>query len=404
MGTSSRAFIVAWGVALLFYVIQYSTRSAPGVMIPNLREAFGQSAVGISDILGSYYYAYALVSLAAGVALDRVGAKYIVPMGACFLGLGCLLFSLDNSGTAYAARILQGTGSAFAFTGAVYLAARGFSPTVLATAVGATQAMGMLGGSAGQFLVGPLIAHGMNWKLFWFATGFAGLAIACVLVIVTPGEERKDSGEPASLIAPYGIVLSNPQSYLCGIVAGLLFAPTTVGMMTWGVAFLQADRNFSYHDAVLAASLVPLGWAVGCPLLGWLADRLGRRKPVVLGGSAAMIAGIAQVTFFPQIVPATVMLFLLGVASGAAMIPYTMIKEVNPDSVKGSATGAINFINFGVTSLVGPIFAIFYGRTLAAAPDPAEHFQQAGAFWLAAVIFAMLLAMFLRETGARGQR
>ena len=31
------------------------------------------------------------------------------------------------------------------------------------------------------------------------------------------------------------------------------------------------------------------------------------------------------------------------------MIPYTMIKEGNPDEVKGSATGGINFITFGVT-------------------------------------------------------
>ena len=27
------------------------------------------------------------------------------------------------------------------------------------------------------------------------------------------------------------------------------------------------------------------------------------------------------------------------------MIPYTIIKEVNPDEVKGSATGAINFFS-----------------------------------------------------------
>jgi hypothetical protein len=35
--------------------------------------------------------------------------------------------------------------------------------------------------------------------------------------------------------------------------------------------------------------------------------------------------------------------FLLGFGSGAAMIPYSIIKEVNPDHAKGSATGAMNF-------------------------------------------------------------
>jgi len=62
------------------------------------------------------------------------------------------------------------------------------------------------------------------------------------------------------VLAPYKIVFSNPQSYLCGLAAGLLFVPTTVGDMVWGVRFFQADKSFSFHDAVFAISMVPLGW------------------------------------------------------------------------------------------------------------------------------------------------
>jgi hypothetical protein len=58
-------------------------------------------------------------------------------------------------------------------------------------------------------------------------------------------------------LRPYSIVFRNLQSSLCGIVAGLLFVPTTIGDMTWGVAFFQRDRMFSYHDAVVTGSLVP---------------------------------------------------------------------------------------------------------------------------------------------------
>ena len=34
--------------------------------------------------------------------------------------------------------------------------------------------------------------------------------------------------------------------------------------------------------------MVQLGWVMGCPALGWLADRLGRRKPVLLLGAGGM--------------------------------------------------------------------------------------------------------------------
>ena len=36
------------------------------------------------------------------------------------------------------------------------------------------------------------------------------------------------------------------------------------------------------------------------------------------------------------------------------MIPYTMIKEVNPDEVKGSATGAMNFLVFVMSAFGAP--------------------------------------------------
>lgn len=143
--SSARSYVLAWAMALIFYVLEYSTRSAPGVMIPELERAFSRDGVGVGNILGTYYYTYSLTSLVAGLALDRYGAKYVVPIGSAILGVGCLLFIFGNSETAYLARLLQGAGSAFAFTGAVYLASRGFSSNRLATAIGVTQSLGMLG-------------------------------------------------------------------------------------------------------------------------------------------------------------------------------------------------------------------------------------------------------------------
>jgi len=75
MNHSTRPYILAWVMALLFYVLEYSTRSAPGVMIPQLEQAFGRNGVGLGSILGAYYYTYSIMSLVAGLSLDRFGAK-----------------------------------------------------------------------------------------------------------------------------------------------------------------------------------------------------------------------------------------------------------------------------------------------------------------------------------------
>jgi MFS family permease len=169
--------------------------------------------------------------------------------------------------------------------------------------------------------------------------------------------------------------------------------------MTWGVAFFETDRHFAYGAAVLAASMVPLGWAFGCPLMGWAADQIRLRKPVLIAGTVMMAATIVQLSFLPDLLPATLTLFIFGASSGVAMIPYTIIKEANPDNVKGSATGAINFIVFGVTALVGPVFASLFAKTLTKG-NPVTHFQHAASFWLASIILAGLISVLLRETGS----
>jgi sugar phosphate permease len=113
-------YVVAWIIGLLFYFIEYAVRSSPSVMMPELAGFFGLSTVGMSAMVGTYYYTYSVTSLIAGIALDKAGAKYALSVGIFILALGCLLFALSNVFTGNVARMLQGAGSAFAFPGWLY--------------------------------------------------------------------------------------------------------------------------------------------------------------------------------------------------------------------------------------------------------------------------------------------
>lgn len=399
--TSTRPFIIAWVIAMVFYFLEYAVRSAPAVMMTELSGSFATSALGVSSIVGMYYYTYSTTSLVAGMALDRVGAKYSIAAGIAILGIGCLLFAMPLAFMGNLGRLMQGAGSAFAFTGCVYLASHGFSAKVLATAIGVTQCLGMLGGSAGQFVVGPMIQNGISIRTFWIGIGLICLIVCVAQFIVTPPESKvADNAKAGNLLEPYKIVFSNVQSYLCGFVSGLLFAPTTIFVMTWGVAFFQQDRQFTYYQATLTSSMVPLGWVFGCPLLGWFSDKINLRKPAVIGGASLMLLCLAQLIFLPALMASYITMFIFGLGSGAAMIPYSVIKEANPDNVKGSATGAINFLTFGVTALLGPVFAKMFGRTLAGASDHNEHFRSSGNFWLITTVLAIVISLFLKETGS----
>ena len=403
------AAVGAWLLVAVYYFYQYALRSSPSVMMPQLADAFGVSALGVASIVGMFYYGYSPFSLVAGAAIDRFGAKRIIPIGAALVGVGAILFGTGNVTVASIGRFLQGAGGVFALVGAVYLVTRNFPASMAASFIGATQMFGMAGGSAGQFCVGPLIKGGLAWGQFWIYAGILGLAISACLLALLPREERKATAGPggvASLVAPLGKVFRNPQSILCGLIAGLLFIPTTIFGMTWGVRFLQEARGRDYEAAVNLAATVPLGWMIGCPLLGFISDRLGRRKPVILGGTVLLLGLLAWVLFGdPAIFRGPAVGILMGVASGAAMLPYTVIKEANPPELGGSATGVINFINFTFSALLGPVFGSRLVRVAEGGESMGLPEYQAGFKpLLVGILLALVLTFFLKETGpaARG--
>jgi MFS family permease len=396
-------FIAAWLLCAIFYFVQYALRSAPGVMIPELTAAWGLDALGISSLLGMYYYTYAAFAIIAGASLDRYGAKWSIPIGIACLAVGTALFGWGSVTMAEFGRLLQGAGSAFSFVGAIYLASHGFPARYLATAVGATQMFGMLGGAAGQFAVSPMIHGMMSWQNFWLYSGAVVAVLAVITFVATPREEDRTpvgTGSILEMFAPYKTVLSNPQSWLCGLCAGLLFLPTTVGDMIWGVPMLQQGFGLDHATAVNRAAMVPMGWVFGAPILGYVADAMGRRKPVLIASACAMLVIATAILYAPAgLLPPYIGGFLFGFASGAAMIPYAIIKEVNPDKVKGSATGAINFVVFTLSAVAAPIAGAVLRNMSGGGPINLHDFQQWGLIGLGGIAVGIVLAFFLKETG-----
>jgi MFS family permease len=172
--------------------------------------------------------------------------------------------------------------------------------------------------------------------------------------------------------------------------------------MVWGVRYLQEAHGFDYASAVMRTAAVPFGWIIGCPLLGFISDRLGRRKPVIIGGALLLLACLAWILFGrPGVLPPYAVALTAGVASGAAMLPYTVIKEINPPQFGGTATGVMNFLNFTFSALLGPVFGwILQLLSGGARTMQLEHYQMAFAPLLLGVVMAIGMAFCLKETGS----
>src|SRR5262249_54243925 len=128
---------------------------------------------------------------------------------------------------------------------------------------------------------------------------------------------------------------------------------------------------------------------------------LGRRKPVIIGAAIVLLACLAWILYGPPgVLPPYLLGLLAGIASGAAMLPYTVIKEANPPQYGGTATGVVNFLNFTFSALLGPVFGwILQNVSAGVSPMELAHFRATFTPLLYGVALAIIMTLLLKETG-----
>jgi MFS family permease len=82
-----------------------------------------------------------------------------------------------------------------------------------------------------------------------------------------------------------------------------LFARLPLAMLTLGTLTLATSVTGSYAVGGAAAGAVGIGSAVGAPILGWLADRLGQR-PVLLISAVLNVVAVLAVIVTAYLIPA----------------------------------------------------------------------------------------------------
>jgi MFS family permease len=251
-----------------------------------------------------------------------------------------------------AGRFLIGFGSAFAFVGVLKLATIWLPPDRFAFIAGLTTTLGMVGAMFGQNVLKSLVLL-IGWQqtiIYFGLLGFLLVPIIWFVVRDTPNEGGL-AIEPGKLTyRQLGCdilkLFGNAQIWINGIIGGLIILPTTIFAELWGVPFLKLNYGLTEQSAVLATSMIFLGWAVGSPLMGGLSDYIKRRRSPLIWGALAGMAVFSVILYSTNLPSWMVfsLLFLFGVISSVEVIVFAVARESAPESIAGTAVAMTNFL------------------------------------------------------------
>jgi sugar phosphate permease len=362
---SRRAWLVV-SIGTFAYLIAVLQRTSLGVAGVQATERFDVQAAALSSLTVVQLLVYAALQIPVGVALDRLGPRFLISLGAALMMLGQITLALaPNIVIAVLGRVLVGAGDAMTFISVQRLLASWFGGKALPLL---TQSMGTVG-QAGQLLSAlPLsfLLHSAGWETAFLVAGSASaLALVLVLVLVANGPgvhvSVQSKGGMQQALHNLRESISRPGTQLGFWSHFVTQSSATMLSLLWGFPFLSVGLGYGPTAAAALITLFVISAAVTGPLLGILTARYPyRRSNVVLGIVIAMAIVWALVLLWPGQPPLwLVILLILVVAVGGpgSLIGFDFARTFNPARSLGSATGVVNtggfFAAFVMMLLVG---------------------------------------------------
>lgn len=333
------------------YLVSYFHRAAPAVVGPEIIKEFSLEPSALGFIGSMYFWAYALTALPSGLLADSWGPRKTIAAFVLLAGIGGFIFSLASDVTSMAwGRFIIGFGVGVVYVAAMRILADWYKPDELATYSGVLLAVGNIGALISTtplvFLMGSI-----GWRNSFSLVAILTLiaSVAAYRVIRNKPNEMgfpsprelsgmvgKDSREKATFYDAIKVVFGNKRFYLLGLLL-FSFYGTFMGVGSlWAGPYLQNVYGVSKQVAGAILMMFPLGMVLGCPLSGYISDKiLKSRKKVLLWGCVLHTLCYLPLTLYAGSlsIPLLYALFFWYGVSGELLFPASFVprKFMNRD-------------------------------------------------------------------------
>ena len=369
------------GVAVFFYVflpfalghyLSSLLRNVNAVLAPHLVGALALTPGQLGLLTSAFFFAFALVQLPVGIALDRYGPRKVQVVLLMLAATGTLLFATGRSfGQLVLARAVIGCGLGGCFMSAVKAIATRISPKRLPSVQGYLIAVGGLGAASATMPVRMLLQH-TDWRGLFMLLALLMVCSGLLIWLVTPRSKA-----PGGALPTVRSVLDVYRAPAFRATISLVLVPHAI---FFGIQGLWIGRWLSdvarFPDGAVAY-LLYMGMAsviFGAIAVGMITEWAGRRGiealDVAAVGVALFILVQAAIVFNwrPSLQLLSVLFTLVGTITG---IEYAIVAQSLPRTLTGRAATCLNLLIFIGAFLVQAGFGLIVGLWR---PDAAGHF------------------------------
>lgn len=372
--------IIIYVLAALFLFYEMALQVSPGVMTGELMKDFKLDTASLGVIAAFYFYSYTIMQIPAGLLFDKFGPRKLITLSAILCSAGSLFFGSTTSMSMLAlGRFLMGIGSAFAFIGVLIVAARWFKSKHFALLVGVAQLLAALGAMGGSLPLAYAV-ESIGWRATITILGGSGFILAALTILIVRDYPKnyphhESDHYKLGLWNSLKAIFKNGQTWAIALYAFSAWSPVAIFAALWGVPYLMLRYGVSKSLAAASVSMIWLGLILTSPFLGWLSDKIQRRKNLlIICSSTGLISSILLLMISRLAFPVTYfLLFLVGAAAAGQILTFALVKDNTRPIVTATAIG---FNNMAVViggalfqPLVGWIISIYWNSNLTGAKE-----------------------------------
>lgn len=325
-------------------------------VLPIYGKEMGASALEIGAFFSAFSVIPVIVRPFLGRALDRWGRRRFLMLGLGGYVGAMLTFSIANSvQLLMLGRFVQGIGSAFLWISAYTMVADIAEATGRGHNFGlideAANRGGLIGTASGFLIIFLLTGAGFDLQRTWPLL-FAAYTIPAIISFWICWRDVAET-KPTSADLP---VRSLPFSRQLLAIMIIVFITGASGAMVWPLLMIFLQDILSANIGALAMAYIPAA-LIGSFLpshMGRIADRLGRKKPMVLG----LVIGAIASSIIPHLrsVWALSALWTVETLGYVTSLPAerAFVADIAGEDVRGTSYGLYTFAFF-LGCVVGPL-------------------------------------------------